>query len=107
MLKAWDRISDAFDKGEVVEGMIMSRVKGGLSVDIGVRAFLPGSQVALRPVRQLEKLIGEKFPFKIIKFSVIWNVEGLHSDVKSGLRGSVQELDRSMGPSMRAGFLNS
>jgi small subunit ribosomal protein S1 len=44
-------------------------VKGGLSVDIGVKAFLPGSQVDLRPVRNLDKLIGETFDFKVIKFN--------------------------------------
>ena len=57
MLRAWDRISDAFEKNEIVEGTIMARVKGGLSVDIGVKAFLPGSQVDLRPVRNLDKLL--------------------------------------------------
>lgn len=69
LLRAWDRISEAFENNEIVEGLIMSRVKGGLSVDIGVKAFLPGSQVDLRPVRNLDKLIGQKFPFKIIKFN--------------------------------------
>ena len=69
MLRAWDRISDAFEKNEIVEGTIMARVKGGLSVDIGVKAFLPGSQVDLRPVRNLDKLIGNKLQFKIIKFN--------------------------------------
>jgi small subunit ribosomal protein S1 len=69
MLRAWDRISDAYEKDETVEGTIMSRVKGGLSVDIGVKAFLPGSQVDLRPVRNLDKLIGNKLQFKIIKFN--------------------------------------
>jgi small subunit ribosomal protein S1 len=69
MLKAWDRISEAFEKEELVEGRIIGRVKGGLSVDIGVKAFLPGSQVDLRPVRNLEKLLGQSMPFKIIKFN--------------------------------------
>ena len=69
MLRAWDRISDAYEKDETVEGTIMARVKGGLSVDIGVKAFLPGSQVDLRPVRNLDKLIGNKLQFKIIKFN--------------------------------------
>lgn len=69
MLRAWDRVSDAYENGEVVEGMIMARVKGGLSVDIGVKAFLPGSQVDLRPVRNLDKLINNTFSFKIIKFN--------------------------------------
>lgn len=69
MLRAWDRISDAYENNEEVQGMIMARVKGGLSVDIGVKAFLPGSQVDLRPVRNLDKLINNSFSFRIIKFN--------------------------------------
>ncbi len=69
MFRAWDRISDAYEKSEIVEGRVIARVKGGLSVDIGVKAFLPGSQVDLRPVRNLDKLIGAKLSFKIIKFN--------------------------------------
>jgi small subunit ribosomal protein S1 len=69
MLKAWDRISDAYEKNEIIEGVAVARVKGGLSVDIGVKAFLPGSQVDLRPVRNLDKLIGTKLSFRIIKFN--------------------------------------
>jgi len=68
-LKIWDEISNAYDNEEAVEGTIVARVKGGLSVDIGVKAFLPGSQVDLRPVRNLEALLGEKASFKIIKFN--------------------------------------
>jgi small subunit ribosomal protein S1 len=68
-LKVWDEISNAYDNEEPVEGTIVARVKGGLSVDIGVKAFLPGSQVDLRPVRNLEALLGEKANFKIIKFN--------------------------------------
>ncbi len=68
-LKAWDVIAEAFEKNELVEGKITGRVKGGLSVDIGVKSFLPGSQVDLRPVRNLEKLLGQVLQFKIIKFN--------------------------------------
>ena len=68
-LKIWDDISNAFEADEAVEGVIVSRVKGGLAVDIGVKAFLPGSQVDLRPVRNLETLLGQKLQFKIIKFN--------------------------------------
>ncbi|MCP3983173.1 MAG: 30S ribosomal protein S1 [bacterium] len=68
-VKVWDEISDAFEADKPVEGRILSRVKGGLSVDIGVKAFLPGSQVDLRPVRNLENLLGERLEFKIIKFN--------------------------------------
>ncbi len=68
-LKVWDEISAACERDEVVEGVIIGRVKGGLQVDIGVRAFLPGSQVDLRPIRNLEKMIGERFQFRVIKFN--------------------------------------
>ncbi|MEE2665793.1 MAG: 30S ribosomal protein S1 [Myxococcota bacterium] len=68
-LKVWDEISKAYESDEPCEGVIISRVKGGLSVDIGVKAFLPGSQVDLRPVRNLEGLLGERMHFKIIKFN--------------------------------------
>ncbi len=64
-MKVWNTL----EEGAVVEGRIVSRIKGGLSVDIGVNAFLPGSQVDLRPVRNLDKLIGESFDFKIIKLN--------------------------------------
>jgi small subunit ribosomal protein S1 len=69
LMKAWDEIQAAVDNDEIVEGTIIARVKGGLSVDIGVKAFLPGSQVDLRPVKNLEKLIGARAKFKIIKFN--------------------------------------
>jgi DNA-directed RNA polymerase subunit E'/Rpb7 len=68
-LKIWDEISGAYEADQPVEGKVLSRVKGGLSVDIGVKAFLPGSQVDLRPVRNLENLLGERLDFKIIKFN--------------------------------------
>lgn len=68
-LKVWDDISKAYKADEPVEGTIISRVKGGLAVDIGVKAFLPGSQVDLRPVRNLEHVVGQKLKFKIIKFN--------------------------------------
>jgi small subunit ribosomal protein S1 len=68
-LKIWDEIAEACENEELVEGVITGRVKGGLTVDIGVKAFLPGSQVDLRPVRNLEKYIGQSFHFKVIKFN--------------------------------------
>ena len=68
-LKIWDEISKACEADELVEGTIIGRVKGGLSVDIGVKAFLPGSQIDIRPVRNLDAYIGEKFQFKVIKFN--------------------------------------
>lgn len=69
MLRAWDDISRAAESEEVVEGIVIAKVKGGLSVDIGVKAFLPGSQIDLRPIRNLDTFIGKKFKFKVIKFN--------------------------------------
>lgn len=68
-LKIWDEVAEACEKSELVEGRIVERVKGGLSVDIGVKAFLPGSQIDLTPVKNLDSLIGKTFQFKIIKFN--------------------------------------
>ncbi len=68
-LKIWDDLQEAYNNEAVVEGRIVQRVKGGLSVDIGVPAFLPGSQVDLRPVKNLDELIGKSFKFKILKFN--------------------------------------
>lgn len=69
ILKAWDKISEACDKGEPVQGTVIAKVKGGLSVDIGVKAFLPGSQIDIRPVKNLDKFIGKTMEFKVIKFN--------------------------------------
>tara|TARA_B100000749_G_C18450136_1_gene476093 strand:- start:54335 stop:56152 length:1818 start_codon:yes stop_codon:yes gene_type:complete len=69
MLRAWNDISRAAENEEVIEGTIISKVKGGLSVDIGVKAFLPGSQIDLRPVRNMDTFIGKKYKFKVIKFN--------------------------------------
>jgi small subunit ribosomal protein S1 len=68
-LLVWEEISRAYKADQPVEGIIVARVKGGLAVDIGVKAFLPGSQVDLRPVRNLESVVNQKFKFKIIKFN--------------------------------------
>jgi len=70
-LKVWDEISAACERDELIEGTITQRVKGGLAVTIrgGVKAFLPGSQVDLRPVRNLDRLLGQTFQFKVIKFN--------------------------------------
>ncbi len=69
-ITVWREISRSCREGEVIEGEIVGKVKGGLSVDIGrIRAFLPGSQVDLKPIRNLDALIGQRFKFKVIKFN--------------------------------------
>ena len=68
-IKVWDEISQIYNDDGVIEGKVVSKVKGGLAVDIGIQAFLPGSQVDLRPVRNLESLIGQNFDFKVLKYN--------------------------------------
>jgi small subunit ribosomal protein S1 len=68
-IKVWEDIAKIQEDDKTIEGKIESRVKGGMSVDIGVPAFLPYSQIDLRPVKDLDGLIGQSFEFKILKFN--------------------------------------
>lgn len=67
--RVWHDIEDAFEKGLTVEGLIVGKVKGGLKVDVGVAAFLPGSHADLRPPRNLDKYIGQRCEFAVLKFN--------------------------------------
>jgi small subunit ribosomal protein S1 len=66
-MKVWDDVERAYQERRVVTGRVIERVKGGLAVDIGVRAFLPGSQVDVRPVRNLDALRGQEIRMRVIK----------------------------------------
>ncbi len=68
-IKIWEKLVTAFEAEETIEGIVVAKAKGGLTVDIGLKAFLPGSQIDLRPVRNLEKLLGDKFQMRIIKMN--------------------------------------
>ncbi|OGL47052.1 MAG: 30S ribosomal protein S1 [Candidatus Schekmanbacteria bacterium RBG_16_38_11] len=68
-IKVWDEITKAYESDQIIKGKVTSRIKGGLTVDIGIKAFLPGSQIDLRPVKNLDKLIGKTLALKIIKIN--------------------------------------
>lgn len=68
-IMAWSNIEQNHKEGSVIEGRVMGRVKGGLIVDIGINAFLPASQADLRPVKNLDSLIGNTYRFKILKIN--------------------------------------
>src|SRR4030043_1559456 len=69
-IKVWKEISRSCREGEIIEGEIVGKVKGGLSGDIGrIQAFLPGSQIDLKPIRNLDVMIGHRMKFKVIKFN--------------------------------------
>ena len=66
-MKIWDEVEKAYTDRKVVIGRVIERIKGGLAVDIGVRAFLPGSQIDVRPVRNLDALRGQELRMRVIK----------------------------------------
>lgn len=67
-IKIWDDVKLACEKNTSISGTVVERVKGGLSVDIGIPAFLPGSQVDIRPVRDLDRYVGQSFQFNVLKY---------------------------------------
>lgn len=70
LLESWDRVNEAFDNGEIITGLIKWRTKGGLVVDIfGIEAFLPGSQIDVRPIRDYDVFVGKTMEFKVVKIN--------------------------------------
>ena len=67
--KVWDKLEEAANTKTPVKGMVVSRVKGGLTVDIGIKAFLPGSQIEVRPVRNLDGYVGTEIEVRVIKLN--------------------------------------
>ena len=67
-IKVWDDVKKASEQNAAIRGTVVERVKGGLSVDIGITAFLPGSQVDIRPVRDLDRFVGQTLMFNVIKY---------------------------------------
>ncbi len=65
-MQVWSEIEKSYQAGETIKGRVIDRIKGGLTVDIGIRAFLPGSLVDIRPIKHLESLRGEELEFKVI-----------------------------------------
>ena len=71
ILQAWDNLSKAYETGEVIEGYIQRRIKGGMVVDVfGIDAFLPGSQIDVRPVRDFDAYVGKTMEFQVVKLNM-------------------------------------
>jgi small subunit ribosomal protein S1 len=110
MLKAWNDISRAAENEEIIEGTVIAKVKGGLSVDIGVKAFLPGSQIDLRPVRNMDIFIGKRYKFKVIKFNkkrgnIVLSRRALLEEERESLRS--QTLDAMKEGSLVKGIVKN
>ena len=85
----WEKIAKLYEKGAPIRGEITARVKGGFSVDIGVAAFLPGSQVDIKPVRDYDSFVGKTYSFKIINYN-----PQLHNVILSRRRFLEEERER-------------
>ncbi len=70
ILKSWERINDAYDKDEIIHGYVKCRTKGGLIVDVfGIEAFLPGSQIDVKPIRDYDMYVNKSMEFKVVKIN--------------------------------------
>ncbi len=70
ILKSWDRVNEAFEKGEIINGYVKSRTKGGLIIDVfGIEAFLPGSQIDVKPIRDYDVYVDSVMEFKVVKIN--------------------------------------
>src|SRR5574343_1785695 len=69
-LKAWDRVNEYHESGEIVNGFVKSRTKGGMIVDVfGIEAFLPGSQIDVKPIKDYDQFVGKTMEFKVVKIN--------------------------------------
>ena len=69
-LKSWDRVNEAYENDEVVKGFVKTRTKGGMIVDVfGIEAFLPGSQIDIKPIRDYDVYVNQTIDFKIVKIN--------------------------------------
>jgi len=97
-LRNWDNLEQAFREGLVVSGRVVGRIKGGLSVDVGVIAFMPGSQIDVRPGQNLDAFTGKDIPVKIVKLNrrrgnvVVSRKLALEEDLHARRSASLQEL---------------
>ncbi len=94
-IKVWEEIAQIQEADGTISGRIDNRVKGGLSVDIGVPAFLPYSQIDLRPVKDLDNLIGQTFDFKVLKYNrkrnnVVISRRAILEEARKALREQMQ-----------------
>src|SRR5690606_25702434 len=70
VIKAWDRVNNAHDTGEIVNGFVKCRTKGGMIVDVfGIEAFLPGSQIDVKPIRDYDQFVNKTMEFKVVKIN--------------------------------------
>ena len=100
-LKSWGKVNDAHDNGEVVDGYIMCRTKGGMIVDVfGLEAFLPGSQIDVKPIRNYDLYVGRQMKFKVVKINpdfrnvVVSHKALIEADIEEQKKEIISKLEK-------------
>ena len=101
VIKAWERVNDAHDKGEVVQGYVKCRTKGGMIVDVfGIEAFLPGSQIDVKPIRDYDQYTDKNMDFKVVKINhefknvVVSHKALIEADIEEQKKGIISQLEK-------------
>lgn len=100
-IKAWDRVNAAYESGEIVNGFVKCRTKGGMIVDVfGIEAFLPGSQIDVKPIRDYDQFVEKTMEFKIVKINhdfknvVISHKALIEADIEEQKKEIVSKLEK-------------
>ncbi|MDO5654528.1 MAG: 30S ribosomal protein S1 [Flavobacteriaceae bacterium] len=100
-LKAWDKVNDLNESGEIVNGYIKARTKGGMIVDVfGIEAFLPGSQIDVKPIRDYEQYVGKTMEFKVVKINpefknvVVSHKALIEADIEEQKKEIISQLEK-------------
>ena len=101
VIKAWDRVNDAHDTGEIVNGFIKCRTKGGMIVDVfGIEAFLPGSQIDVKPIRDYDQYVNKTMEFKVVKINhefknvVVSHKALIEADIELQKKEIIKQLEK-------------
>ena len=101
VIKAWDRVNAAHDSGEVVQGFVKCRTKGGMIVDVfGIEAFLPGSQIDVKPIRDYDQYTNKNMEFKVVKINhefknvVVSHKALIEADIEEQKKGIISQLEK-------------
>ena len=101
VIKAWERVNEAHDKGDIVQGFVKCRTKGGMIVDVfGIEAFLPGSQIHVKPIRDYDQYTNKNMDFKVVKINhefknvVVSHKALIEADIEEQKKGIISQLEK-------------
>ncbi len=101
VIKAWDRVNNAHDTGEIVNGFVKCRTKGGMIVDVfGIEAFLPGSQIDVKPIRDYDQYVNKTMEFKVVKINhefknvVVSHKALIEADIEEQKKEIISQLEK-------------